>query len=107
MNPNPSDAPEQGSRRPYVPLFAPVAGINTLLLIAAVAVAILVLDPERISSFAVREVVVLGAALVLMGLVNLFLLRRIVRPLQALTDLARRVDLANPGETDAGSAANL
>jgi two-component system sensor histidine kinase UhpB len=95
--------PERQSRRPYIPLFARVAGINALLLIAAVAVAIMVLDPRRISSFALREVVVLAAALALMALVNLFLLRRIVRPLQALTDLARRVDLANPGERMPGA----
>lgn len=103
MNRRMSQPREHHLRRPYIPLFARVAGINALLLIAAVAVAILVLDPQRISSFAIKEVVVLFAAIGLMALVNLLLLRRIVRPLQALTDLARRVDLANPGERMPGA----
>jgi two-component system sensor histidine kinase UhpB len=38
------------------------------------------------------------------GLVNLLLLRRVVRPLEALTALARRVDLARPGERMPGAA---
>ena len=88
---------ESGTRGGYVPLVVRVAGVNALLLIAAVVVTILVLEPRRISSFAAKEVAVLIAALLLMALVNLLLLRRIVGPLQALTDLARRVDLANPG----------
>lgn len=94
---------ESTTHRRYVPLVVRVAGVNALLLIAAVAVTILVLEPRRISSFAAKEVVVLIAALLLMALVNLLLLRRIVGPLQALTDLARRVDLANPGERMPGA----
>jgi two-component system sensor histidine kinase UhpB len=85
-------------RRRYVPLFRRVAGVNALLLVAAVAVTIVVLDPEKFSSFAVGEAGVLVAALALLALVNLYLLRRFIRPLQALTALARRVDLRNPGE---------
>jgi two-component system, NarL family, sensor histidine kinase UhpB len=90
-------------RRRYVPMVVRVAGVNALLLLGAVAVTILVLAPRRISSFAAKEVVVLVAAVVLMALVNLLLLCRIVGPLQALTDLARRVVLANPGERMAGA----
>ena len=85
-------------RRSYVPLFQRVAGINALLLIAAVAVTLVVTAPHRLSSFAVEEVAVLVAALALMALTNMYLLRRVIGPLQALTALARRVDLANPGE---------
>jgi two-component system sensor histidine kinase UhpB len=94
---------ESETGRGYVPLVVRVAGVNALLLIAAVVVTILVLEPRRISSFAAKELVVLIAALLLMALVNLLLLRRIVGPLQALTDLARRVDLANPGERMPGA----
>ncbi len=94
---------ESETGRGYVPLVVRVAGVNALLLIAAVVVTILVLEPRRISSFAAKEAVVLIAALLLMALVNLLLLRRIVGPLQALTDLARRVDLANPGERMPGA----
>jgi two-component system sensor histidine kinase UhpB len=98
MNAN-SSRPGRKLRRSYVPLFRRVAGMNALLLIAAVAVTIVVLAPDRISSFAVNEeVVVLVAALALVAFVNLYALRRFIRPLQAVTALARRVDLANPGE---------
>ena len=85
-------------RRRYAPLFRRVAGINAVLLVAAVAVTIVVLAPDKISSFAVDETVVLVAALALVAFLNLYVLRRFIRPLQALTALARRVDLANPGE---------
>ena len=43
----------------------------------------------------------LVAALALLAFVNLYVLRRVVRPLQALTALARRVDLAGPERADA------
>ena len=85
-------------RRSYVTLFQRVAGMNALLLIAAVAVTLLVTAPHRLSSFAVEEVAVLVAALALVVLTNMYLLRRVIGPLQALTALARRVDLVNPGE---------
>jgi two-component system, NarL family, sensor histidine kinase UhpB len=91
--------PGRKRRRPYVPLFRRVAAMNALLLIAAVIVTIVVLAPDKISSFEFNEeVIVLVAALALVAFVNLYLLRRFIRPLQALTALARRVDLANPGE---------
>jgi two-component system sensor histidine kinase UhpB len=64
----------------------------------------LVLEPRKLSTFALDEAVVLAVALALVGLVNLLLLRRVVRPLEALTALARRVDLAQPGERMPGAA---
>ena len=91
-------AAERPGRRRYVPLFHRVAGVNALLLIAAVAVTIVVLAPRKISSFASDEALVLILALALVVLLNLYLLRRVVGPLQAVTALARRVDLAVPGE---------
>jgi two-component system, NarL family, sensor histidine kinase UhpB len=81
-----------------VPLFQRVAGMNALLLIAAVAVTLLVTAPHKLSSFAVEEVAVLVPALALVALTNMYLLRRVIVPVQALTSLARRVDLARPGE---------
>jgi two-component system sensor histidine kinase UhpB len=94
---NPRREPKRGRR--YVPLFERVAGMNAVLLIAAVMVTIVVLAPRKISSFELNEeLAVLVAALALVGFLNLYLLRRVVRPLQALTELARRVDLAGPGE---------
>jgi hypothetical protein len=87
-----------GRRRGYLPLFHRVAAVNAVLLIAAVVVTILVLAPVKVSSvFVDGEGLVLLAALAQVILINLYLLRRVVGPVQALTALARRVDLANPG----------
>ena len=47
----------------------------------------------------------LAAGLALVGLANLVVLRRVVRPLEALAALARRVDLTRPGERMPGAAA--
>jgi two-component system sensor histidine kinase UhpB len=93
-------APPSGSEMPrrYVPLVYRVAGMNAVLLVAAVVVTLLVLAPRRLSMFALDEAVILLAALGLVALVNLMILRRVVRPLEALTALARRVDLLGPGE---------
>jgi two-component system sensor histidine kinase UhpB len=85
-------------RRAYVPLFHRVAATNAVLLIAACVVTILILSPRKLSSFAADEVGVLVAALALVALVNLYLLRRVVGPLQQLTALARHVDLTRPGQ---------
>ena len=90
-------APEPRRRR-YLPLFYRVAGTNALLLIAAVAVTLVVLAPSKFSSFAADEAAVLVVGLLLVALANLVMLRRVVRPLEALAALARRVDLARPGE---------
>jgi two-component system, NarL family, sensor histidine kinase UhpB len=83
--------------RRYVPLVYRVAGMNAVLLVAAVVVTLLVLA-RKLSMFALDEAVILLAALGLVALVNLMILRRVVRPLEALTALARRVDLLGPGE---------
>ncbi len=94
---------QRPERRRYVPLVYRVAALNAVLLVAAVVVTLLVLEPRKFSSFALDEAVVLVIALALVGLVNLMLLRRVVRPLEALTALARRVDLARPGERMPGA----
>jgi two-component system, NarL family, sensor histidine kinase UhpB len=91
-------------RRKYVPLVYKVAAVNAVVLVAAVVVTLLVLEPRKFSSFAVDEATVLVAALALIVLVNLLLLRWIVKPLEALTALARRVDLTRPGERMPGAA---
>ena len=90
-----------------MPLVYRVAGVNALVLVAAVAVTLVVLAPRKLSSFAVDETAVLAGALVLMALVNLLVLRRIVRPLETLTALARRVDLTRPGARMPGAAASM
>ncbi|HEY1590485.1 MAG TPA: sensor histidine kinase [Solirubrobacteraceae bacterium] len=86
--------PEAPGRRRYVPLLHRVAGINAALVVVAVTVTILVLAPGKVSALALdEEVAVVLGAVALVVLANLYLLRRIVGPLQALTRFARAVDL--------------
>src|SRR5919198_999095 len=86
------------SRRPYTPLFRRVAALNAVVVIGACAVTIVVLSPRKLHSFAISEAIVLAAALAAVVVVNLVLLRRALGPLEALTALARRVDLTRPGQ---------
>jgi two-component system sensor histidine kinase UhpB len=80
-----------------VPLLHRVAAVNALLLLLVVVVTIVVLVPGHQSSYRLdEEGVVLTVALILVVLLNVYLLRRIVRPLQQLTELARTVDLTDP-----------
>ena len=81
----------------YVSLLQRVAAINGLLLLVAVGLTIVILVPGHESSYRIDvEGVVLAAALLLVVLVNLALLRRVVGPVQRLTALAREVDLTGP-----------
>jgi two-component system, NarL family, sensor histidine kinase UhpB len=87
-----------GMPRRYVPLLYRVAGINALLVIAAVTLTIVVLAPGKISVLALdEEVMVVLAAVALVVLANVYLLRRVIGPVQALTAFARRVDYATLG----------
>ncbi len=98
MNGNGS-VPERPGRRRYVPLLYRIAGVNALLLVVAVGVTIVVLDPNRVSSFRVdAEGAALIVALLLVVAINVYLVRRVVGPVQALTALARRVDLSDHEE---------
>jgi two-component system, NarL family, sensor histidine kinase UhpB len=89
---------KRGARgRRYMPLLYRVALINTVLLLAAVGVTILVLVPGHESTYRLdEEGVVLAVAVALVVLLNVTALRRVVRPIQRLTALARTVDLADP-----------
>jgi two-component system sensor histidine kinase UhpB len=82
----------------YTPLFRRVAALNAAVVIGACVVTILVLSPGKLHSFAASEAIVLTAALMLVVVINLVLLRRALGPLEALTALARRVDLTRPGQ---------
>jgi two-component system sensor histidine kinase UhpB len=84
--------------RAYVPLTYRVAGVNAIVLIATVVVTVLVLAPRKFSSVEVSEVAVLVAALLVVAVANFLILKSILRPLEAVTALARRVDLNRPGE---------
>lgn len=90
----------------YVPLVYRVAGINAGLLVAVVLVTLLVLDPHKLSRVALDEAIVLAAALTLVGIGNLLVLRRVVGPLSELTELARTVDLTRPGTRMLDAAAD-
>ena len=94
-----ADHASQAEARPrgYVSLLQRVAVVNVLLLLVAVALTIVILVPGHTSSYKIdQEGIVLVVAVGLMVLLNLLLLRRIMRPLQQLTAVARRVDLADP-----------
>ncbi|HEX6457715.1 MAG TPA: HAMP domain-containing sensor histidine kinase [Thermoleophilaceae bacterium] len=82
----------------YTPLFSRVAALNAAVVVGACVVTILVLSPRKFHSFAASEAVVLAAALALVVVINLVLLRRALRPLEDLTALARKVDLTRPGQ---------
>ncbi len=89
-------AAARNSRR-YLPLFHRVAGLNALLLLIAVGVTIVILVPGHESTYRIdEEGVVLVLAVALVVIVNLLLLRRVVRPVQQLTAIARTVDLTDP-----------
>ena len=89
------DASRRRPRRAYVPLLYRVSAINALLMVAAVTLTIVILAPAKISVLALdEELVVVLAAVVLVVLANLWLLRRVIGPVQALTAFARGVDYA-------------
>ena len=93
----PAPEPSPGAGQ-YTPLFRRVAALNAAVVVGACVVTILVLSPGKIHSFAANEAIVLAAALLLVVVINLVLLRRALGPLEALTALARRVDLTRPGQ---------
>jgi two-component system sensor histidine kinase UhpB len=79
-----------------VPLFYRVAAINSLLLLVAVGLTIAVLVPGHAAAYRIEEEgIVLVGVVVLVVLLNTLLLRRAVRPLQDLTEVARTVDLTD------------
>jgi two-component system, NarL family, sensor histidine kinase UhpB len=80
-----------------MPLLHRVAGINALLLLVAVGVTIVVLVPGHESSFRIdEEGLAVVVAVIFVVILNVLLLRRVVRPLQRLTTVARTVDLSGP-----------
>ncbi len=87
------------ARRRYLPLRYRVAGLNAVLLALAVGLAVVVLDPSRVSTFRVDEAaVVLFLVLVATVVLNAYLVHRLLAPVQTLTQLARRVDLSHESE---------
>ncbi len=79
-----------------MPLFWRIVVANAVLLVLACFAIYIVLSPNRVSELVTDEVLV--AALAVVTLLNVVMVRRVVRPLQELTAFARRVDLEAPGE---------
>jgi two-component system sensor histidine kinase UhpB len=86
------------ARGRYSPLFWRVLVLNAGVLVAACVVTLLVVSPNRVSPFAAEEAVVLVAALAVIAIANLFLLKGAFRPLERVTRSARRIDPNRPGE---------
>jgi two-component system, NarL family, sensor histidine kinase UhpB len=68
------------------------------VLVAACAVTLVVVSPGRISSFAAQEAAVLIAALALVAVANLVLLKGVFRPLEQVARRAREIDPQRPGQ---------
>jgi two-component system, NarL family, sensor histidine kinase UhpB len=99
IRPGDASLPLNEPPRRYLPLVYRVAGLNVLLVVAAVALTVIVLAPGYVTSYVVdEEIAVLAAAIVVVVAANIYLVRRLVGPVQALTALARRVDLSRPGQ---------
>jgi two-component system sensor histidine kinase UhpB len=79
----------------YLPLFVRIVLANLLVLVAACLLILIALGPSGISELAADEVLI--GTLVLVTLINVLLVRRIVLPLQQLTETARGIDSAKPG----------
>jgi two-component system, NarL family, sensor histidine kinase UhpB len=99
MSSSAADPPRGRSRQGrYRPLLQRLVAANAALLIAACLLTVLVLAPRKFAGVAVDEAIVLVVALACVALINVLVVRRFVAPLQKLTALARRVDLANAGQ---------
>ncbi|HJS94291.1 MAG TPA: histidine kinase [Solirubrobacteraceae bacterium] len=97
--PRAASASPPAPRRRYVPLLYRVAAINAILLATAVTVTIALLAPGKVSALALDgELVVVLGAVALVVLANVYLLRRVVGPIQALTAFARQVDYSTLGQ---------
>jgi two-component system sensor histidine kinase UhpB len=92
-------APARRRLRPrYRRLFWRIFAANAVVLAAASAIAVLILSPGTLSEpVAIRELVLFGAALVVMVAVNLLVTRRLVAPLEELVRVMRQVDPMKPG----------
>jgi two-component system sensor histidine kinase UhpB len=74
-----------------------VLAVNLLLIVAAVVAATIASSPKINLSAKPEAAMVLGFAVALTILVNVFLLQRRLRPLERLVDEMERADLSRPG----------
>ena len=78
-------------------LMTQVLAVNLLLIVAAVGAATLATNPHFKLAAKPEAGLVLGLAIALSVLVNVFLLQRRLRPLELLVDEMERADLSRPG----------
>ena len=78
-------------------LMTQVLAVNLLLMVVAVAAATIATSPRFELSAEPEAALVLGLAVALTILVNVFLLQRRMRPLERLVDERERADLSRPG----------
>lgn len=78
-------------------LMTQVLGVNLLLIVAAVVAASFATSPDFELSANPEGGLVLGLAIALTVMVNVFLLQRRMRPLERLVDEMERADLSRPG----------
>jgi two-component system, NarL family, sensor histidine kinase UhpB len=81
-----------------------VLAVNLLLIVAAVVAATIATSPSFELSSTPEAGLVLGLAVALTVLVNVFLLQRRMRPLEQLVDEMERADLSRPGANLSGAA---
>jgi two-component system sensor histidine kinase UhpB len=91
-------ARSRSGRARYHSLRQRIVVINAVLLVATCLLTLLIVAPRKFSSLEADEAILIVVALVAVTLVNVGVVHRFLEPLQALTALARRVDLGNPGE---------
>ena len=93
----PAKLPMKGRMRRSRTLMTQVLVVNLLLIVAAVVAASLATSPRFELSTNPEAGLVLGLAVAMTILMNMFLLQRRMRPLERLVDEMERADLSRPG----------
>lgn len=88
----------QPRRKGYRSLGQRLVVSNAVLLTAACLLTALILAPRKFAAPELDEAVILVVTIALVTVINVLAVHRFLAPLQALTALARRVDLGEPGQ---------
>jgi two-component system sensor histidine kinase UhpB len=82
----------------YRPLFLRVVAVNGALIVIACVLTLVVVEPGRLGSFALREAVLVLVILIALAVLNVALLRPVFAPLERMAALARRFDPRRSGQ---------
>jgi two-component system sensor histidine kinase UhpB len=82
----------------YKPLFGRVVAVNGVLIVVACAATLVVVEPGRLDSFALREAVLVAIVLAAVAILNITLLRPVFGPLERMAGVARRFDPRRSGQ---------